>query len=386
MKTDQDHRLLYFSPSWSGGLADYAHEQCQALGRLEVKVTLLTAPGYVVKDSRSYETRRTLRPIWPASLRLYRKLIYIFVVLQNHFHLAKVIRQGHFRYVLAGSFAEYLSPLWVRPLRRLAHDGVVFGAVVHDPVRDYEVGPRWWHRWSVAAAYSYLREVFVHEAIELDTVRPVPELQASIVPHGPYRFPHAKRTPAQVRADLKIPSNAKILLSFGHVRDGKNLDLVIRAVASEPQVYLVIAGKVSSNTQKPIEHYQAIAHEVGVAARCCWLTNYIPANQVGDLFEACDAVLLTYSSSFRSASGVLNAAVSFRRPCIASSGMGNLRSMVLRYGLGVFVEPDKCEAIRNGIRRLLEGIPEPSWAKYACDNTWDKNARIVRNRMWSPSA
>ncbi len=185
---------------------------------------------------------------------------------------------------------------------------------------------------------------------------------------------------------MKISGEAKVLLSFGHVRDGKNLDLAIKALAGEPQVHLVVAGKVSSTSQKPIEHYQAIASEAGVAARCSWLTDFIPTDQVGDLFEACDAVLLTYDSSFRSASGVLNAAAAYRRPCIASCGQGNLRSMVLRYGLGVFVEPDDCAAIRSGIRRWLDGIPEPGWENYARDNSWEMNARIASEQMWGTPA
>ncbi|MGA2258644.1 MAG: glycosyltransferase, partial [Thermoguttaceae bacterium] len=116
--------------------------------------------------------------------------------------------------------------------------------------------------------------------------------------------------------------------------------------------------------------------------RCRWLTDFIPVEQIGDLFAACDATLLTYNSSFRSASGVLNAAVAYGRPCIASSGQGNLRSMVLRYGLGVFVEPDDCAAIQDGIRRWLAGIPEPRWENYARDNSWEMNATVVCERMW----
>ena len=217
-------------------------------------------------------------------------------------------------------------------------------------------------------------------------MRPLSRLRTTVIPHGPYRFPPPQNSCEQVRAGLRIPREAKVLLAFGHVRDGKNLDLAVRALAAEPETYLVVAGKVSSTTQKPVDYYQAIADQVGVASRCRWLTGFVPADQVGELFEACDAVLLTYRSSFHSASGVLNAAVAYRRPCIASAGEGNLRSMVLRYGLGVFVEPDDCAAIRNGIRRWINGIPEPRWEAYTRDNSWETNAGIVRERLWERPA
>ena len=37
-------RLLYYSPASYGGLADYAHEQANAIASLGVEVTLLCTP------------------------------------------------------------------------------------------------------------------------------------------------------------------------------------------------------------------------------------------------------------------------------------------------------------------------------------------------------
>jgi glycosyltransferase involved in cell wall biosynthesis len=387
MKAALPRRLLYFSPSWSGGLADYAHEQSQALGRMGVQVTLLTTPGCENEGLSFYKIRRMLRQPGMGtfgSCALLRKMLYARTIARNHTALAHTIRREGFRHVLMGSYAEYMAPLWAGPLRRLAKRGVVIGAIMHDPVRDYVVGPRWWHRWSVAAGYSFLREAFVHEAIELDTGRRVPRLRTTVIPHGPYHFPPPQRSREQVRATLDLPGSVQVLLAFGHVRDGKNLDLALRALAGVPKVCLVVAGKVSSATQRRIDYYQKLAGELGLAERCRWLVDFIPTDQVGDLFHACDAVLLTYGSSFRSASGVLNAAVAYRRPCIASAGQGNLRSMVQKYNLGVFVEPDDYDAIRCGIQLWLDGIQAPRWIEYERDNSWEKNAEIVCDRLWGP--
>lgn len=56
-----------------------------------------------------------------------------------------IVREG-FRRVLMASYIEYLAPIWAPRLRNLSRSGIVFGAIVHDPVRDYVVGPSWWHR------------------------------------------------------------------------------------------------------------------------------------------------------------------------------------------------------------------------------------------------
>jgi glycosyltransferase involved in cell wall biosynthesis len=378
-------RLLYFSPFGDGGLADYAQAQAEALAKIGVDVVFLTSKRNSLLPGGGCEVRCELGPLqepWGMRFSAIRKVHYARRMLGEFSALARTVAAEGFDKVLMCSYVEYLAPLWAGQLRRIAQRGVVFASVIHDPVRDYLIGPVWWHRWSVACAYSFLSEAFVHEAIELDTVRPMLQLSTTVLPLGPFRFPPPKRSAAQVRDELVIPPTAKVLLAFGHVRDGKNLDLAIKAMASEPHVYLIVAGKVSSSSQKPIEHYQAVAAEAGVAGRCRWLTEFIPSDEVGVLFEASDAVLLTYNAGYRSASGVLNAAVAYRRPCIASSGLGNLRTTVVKYGLGVFVEPDSSAAIEAGIRQWLGGIPEPKWEAYARENSWEINARIVSDRLW----
>ncbi len=112
---------------------------------------------------------------------------------------------------------------------------------------------------------------------------------------------------------------------------------------------------------------------------------------MGDIFAACDVVLVTYSAKFRSASGVLNAAVSARKPVLASSGAGPLKTVVGKYHLGVFVEPDDVEEIVRGAskfvpnsatdepatRHSLHATPPPAWYRYECENSWEENARKV---------
>jgi hypothetical protein len=66
---------------------------------------------------------------------------------------------------------------------------------------------------------------------------------------------------------------------------------------------------------------------------------------------------------------------------VASAGQGNLRTMVNRYQLGVCVEPDDHAALTAGIRRWLEGPPQPMWEEYLLENSWAMNAEIVLQRL-----
>ena len=475
--------------------------------------------------------------------------------------------------VLFACYKEYFAPFWVWPLRRLAKKGVVIGTIAHDPVRDFVVGPLWWHRWSVRLGYSFVRHVFVHDETPVDFGGKRPEgIQVQQIPHGPYEVAEPKigrlemrrrlgftsdlttierqggrekeqpqvgpkgegvgmtesnctdrhgyqktqqgdaqgicagaselgslvseladspasesltrsaSGPAVVRiapvgmgsaggnqlADSKeflegqlqaglqmglqklpppraamgsgtsgdnsssvlireirgqktsgapeVPSPATsysplatpaspdvVFLAFGQIRDGKNLDLFIRAMTQLPEnVKLLVAGKGDSGSSKPPEFYQNLAQELGVADRCRWDIRRIPEEEMGDIFAASDVVLVTYSAKFRSASGVLNAAVSARKPVLASSGSGPLKTVVEKYHLGVFVEPDAPEEVFRGSRQLMDALAPPAtqildtqhstldacfppaWDRYERENSWVENAKKIRNIFAPP--
>jgi glycogen synthase len=233
-------KILYFSPASYGGIADYAHEQANALVDLGVEVTLLCSPQYPTGRGEKYKIVPILKDIQPEQNiknKLFKKIHFAKVILANFTKLANYIEEHKFQYVLLGSYTEYLAPLWSNRLQKLAKNGVIFGAIVHDPVRNFVVGPLWWHRWSIACGYSFIREAFVHENIKLDTVKPIPQLRTSVIPFGIYHFPKADKSREQMLTKLSIPLNAKVMLAFGHIRDNKNIDLVIRAISNFPSSF-----------------------------------------------------------------------------------------------------------------------------------------------------
>jgi glycosyltransferase involved in cell wall biosynthesis len=147
------------------------------------------------------------------------------------------------------------------------------------------------------------------------------------------------------------------------------------------EVYLLIAGLEALAGNRPASYYQSLAQELGVADRCRWKLGFIADDVVGELFEACDLVLLTYSRAFRSASGVLNVAAASRKSCIASSGQGHLQSVISKYSLGVWVEPDSDEAVRKGLAEWLTSPPTPAWTTYEEENGWSRAASLILDRL-----
>jgi glycosyltransferase involved in cell wall biosynthesis len=502
-------KLLYACEADAGGIMEYAIRQSAALVRAGIEVDFLCketfpkerlAEGIRVREfvksrgtrDEGRATKKQPRGVFGKVARVLKMLADLRSEARQVAELAEELaNESSTRNpspanrhnlgtagvcVLFACYKEYFAPFWVQPLKRLAQRGVVIGTIAHDPVRDFVVGPLWWHRWSVRLGYSFVRYVFVHDDTPVDFGGKQPEgIRIHQIPHGPYEVAEPKIGPLEMRrrlgfsatkdanrlemgkiidsknirssggnqlddsvefldgrsqASLPMVSQKRhtlcdakasdasgnhsssvpireirgsyafaldsgssaletsapediVFLAFGQIRDGKNLDLFLRAMTQLPEhVKLLVAGKGDSGSSRPAEYYQKLAEELGVAERCRWDIRRIPEDEVGDIFAACDVVLVTYSAKFRSASGVLNAAISARKPVLASSGSGPLKTVVSKYNLGVFVGPDDLKEILRGAMQLaiccqMHANPPPAWSRYESENSWEENARRV---------
>src|SRR5262249_46039440 len=128
---------------------------------------------------------------------------------------------------------------------------------------------------------------------------------------------------------------------------------------------------------KPFAFYRDLAAEVGVEDRCQFFEGFVADADLGKYFAGADFVLLTYASSFRSQSGVLNIAARARKPVLASASPSSLMESVTRFSLGVAVKPDCVEAVVAGMRRLIGACPSSRWDAYEASASWAANARKV---------
>ncbi len=376
-------KILYYCPVSFGGIADYAHRQCEALGKTGAEITMLCPNDFPFPAAGYHQAKMLGRDAAPKMSRLKNRIRIFRRLLDDAGYLDRFIAKGNFRQVFFASYGEYLAPLWAWRFRRHARRGVKFGAVAHDPVRDYVVGPLWWHRWSIAEGYSFLSEIFVHETIKLDTGRPMKNLRTTEIPHGPYPFPRPNKTRNDFRHELGIPNDAPLFLCFGHIRDNKNLDLILAAMQEVKSAWLLVAGSKASANQKSAADYQALAEKLSVADRCRWQIAFLEPLDVSNCFAAADFVLLTYAKSFRSTSGVLNVAAWFQKPVIASAGESPLLNLVQKYDLGCTVEADSSRAIVHGMTQLIERQSPVKWDDYLRDNSWEENAANVIKAMES---
>jgi glycosyltransferase involved in cell wall biosynthesis len=371
--------ILYQCSAETGGIAEYAVRHVDALADAGASVTLLCRPSLATGRVRNAIVRAVLpsRPERASGLvrRVGRQIMDCRAI-------ARVVEaevcSGQYDSLLIASYSEFFSPFWAGFYLRIAQH-LPIGTIAHDPVRDHVVGPHWWHRWSVRRAYSFVTHVFVHDETPVDFGGPCPaRVTTHVIPHGPYPMNPGRVGRQAVRQRYRFAEGDLVFISFGQIRDGKNLDRFLRVMPRLPDnVKLLVAGASGGSSLRQPEDYQELAGKLGVAGRCVWDIRYIPDDEVCSLFAAADLVLMTYSAKFRSASGVLNTAVSCRKLILASSGEGPIRSVMAEYNLGVIIPPDDDASILNGARQLITTPPVPDWERYERENSWEENAKRV---------
>lgn len=369
-------RILVYMPMSKGGIADYAHYQAEALVTLGHEVMLMAPPhfhqrsGSYICDASIVETRPEFAP----GNRLLRRTRQARSMLGNYAQLGKAIRKLRPDHVLT-HFEEYLAPFWAPRLKKLSGKGTKFHTVLHDPERNYVVGPDWWHKASVRAAFSLYRSVFVHH-------QPGTADRPGLlwIPHGIHSFP-APVKPEAARARYGVAHGNKLMVAFGFIRDNKNIDLVIRAMAANPQVELVVAGAEQGGGQKRVSYYKILAQDCGVADRVHFDTRFLSQQETADLVAAADFGLLTYARSFVSASAAFSVYANYERPSLVSSGSAEMERVTRDYQLGVWVEPDDPAALEIGVKTMICSAPSPDWARYKGDHSWTRNGKLVVEAM-----
>jgi glycosyltransferase involved in cell wall biosynthesis len=377
--------ILVFAPTPLGGLAEYTFHQARALKQLGGNLICLVAGGFLGGRQCPYPIEKCLfSPPSASDTTFIHRCSQGASLIANQLRLAWWVLKLRPKIVLLDSYVEYLSPFWVWPHLLLTRTlGVKYVANLHDPVRSYQIGPTWWHRLSVRLAYSPLHAVLVHSDLPASAKVPT-AVRVIQVPHGPYELRPSSAPRNEIRAKLGALPQHRVFLAFGYVRDGKNLDLAIRALTLVPEAILVIAGSVASANDRPFSFYRNLATDLGVADRVKLREGFVSDIDLADYFEGADFILLTYSSEFHSQSGVLNLAALSQKPVLASSAPSPLLTIVRQFSLGVAIPPDSAQEIANGMRQLIQSPPMPRLEEFLLVSSWEANAHQILSLIRTP--
>lgn len=196
-------------------------------------------------------------------------------------------------------------------------------------------------------------------------------------PHPMYDNFGKQLEKAEAKKALGLDPDFNYLLFFGFIRGYKGLDLTLQSFADsrlrELPLKLIIAGEYYDKKEK----YQALIKQLNIEEHLVQRNDFIPNEEVGKYFSACDLVIQTYKNATQS--GVSQVAYHFNKPMIVTN-VGGLHEFVPHMKVGYVTEKDPKEIAdaiidyyqNNRETAFIEGMQEEK-KKY----TWESFTQAV---------
>jgi glycosyltransferase involved in cell wall biosynthesis len=208
---------------------------------------------------------------------------------------------------------------------------------------------------------SYSDAVIVHNVFGANQFK----LPCAVIPMGVQKVEkHSSPELCKKRWGLKGPTVGM----FGFISAYKGLELLIRAIAQNPDATLIVGGGWHVNTQTPyIVNVKRYANRVA-PGRVLWL-GYLSEEDMPLFFGACD--VMVYAHHMISESMSLNTALAYGKATLTSN-LPPFREKAKKNVVAVFTDADdlagklKALLVEPELRRQLEANAE----KYAKENSW----------------
>jgi len=193
----------------------------------------------------------------------------------------------------------------------------------------------------------------------------IPEARIAVLRNGVDLDLFRPRDRVRVRADLGL--DGPVILSVGHLIPRKGHDLVIAALASLPELCLLIAGSGPEEAA-----LRSLADRLGVSARVRFL-GAVAHEALPEIYSTADALVL--ASSREGWPNVLLEAMACGTPVVATAVDGS-PEVVAAPAAGRVVETRSAEALAEGIRALLAAPPARAETRaYAENFGWEETTR-----------
>lgn len=184
---------------------------------------------------------------------------------------------------------------------------------------------------------------------------------------------------SQKQARKKLGLKGRNILFFGHIRPYKGLEYLLRAmplILEEIDLALVIAGEFWKGRRR----YLKTIKDLGIANHVKLVDGYVPNEEVGKYFNACDLVVMPYVSA--TATGITRLAFAFGKPVVATS-VGDLPEIVAGKKRGVLVPPKRPDMLAKAIidcyRQNKIPIYEANIRKWGRKSDWKSLVKTIDN-------
>jgi glycosyltransferase involved in cell wall biosynthesis len=310
--------------------------------------------------------------------KVVKKLHFLWRSVSSPLRFWRGVRHYEDALIIWNDFDQSSVLLWVPMVKLQRKASQATAVLLHDPDRDAYPPNLAVAQDTMLFMMQTMDLGFYHEVLADRVYYQRSHTQYQSIPHGSYPLP---KPDAALSAELNAyrQQGFKLASITGNIRHEKNYHLAIAALADEPTLMLVVAGR-PANSGVNTAVFKQQARELGVLDRIIWLERYLSPAELAAVLACSDVVLLAYSSTFKSQSGIFANLVQFQSNLVASAGDNALAILVRRFGLGELVEPDNLDSLKAGIHRALDQKDKrEGWFTLAQAYTWQGNIVSIVN-------
>ena len=274
------------------------------------------------------------------------------------------------------------SPVDAFFIRRLRKKGIRLVAGVHDilPFHCRRYDP-----FFLRIIYRLCDRIYVQAGANVrrfGELFPESRRKLSLIPHGHFLDFAAPCDQAEARKRLGIPADKTVFLFFGQIKKVKGLDLLLSAfgdlVRRRDDLFLAVAGNVWKDD---FSRYQEQIASLGLKEDCLKTDiRFIPEEELGLYFSACDLCVLPYRDVYQS--GVLQLVWAYGKPPVVSA-VPAFAELVREGENGWLSEPGSAESLARAMERAAG--QKDRWASMGAAGqeearrtlSWDRIAREV---------
>lgn len=186
------------------------------------------------------------------------------------------------------------------------------------------------------------------------------------------------------RKHLGLPMDKFVFMFFGQIKKVKGVDLLIKAfsdvVKEYPDSYLLIAGKIWHSNQ---EYYEEVIKSNNIPTESIRTDiKFIPDNDIGYYFSACDIVCLPYTELYQS--GVVQLSYAYKKPAIVSD-LPAFLTVVKDDSMGYIFKTGDIGSLSEKMRKAIQNKENISYLSECCYEyikekySWDTIADKISN-------
>jgi glycosyltransferase involved in cell wall biosynthesis len=271
--------------------------------------------------------------------------------IETYRFIVKKAVSGHFNVVHVQWFQ--FSPIDYYFLKKLKKHGIKVVVSVHDILpfneKKYDMP---FHK----KIYGLCNQIIVQAETNIkrfEKLFPKDSGKVTFIPHGHFLDFADKHDMEESRRHLDIPNDKTVLLFFGQIKKVKGVGVLIEAFGKLSQrrddLFLVIAGSVWKDDFGP---YQAVIDKYKMTeGQLKTDIRYIPDNELGYYFSACDIVMMPYLDVYQS--GVIQLVYAYEKPAVATS-IAPFMEIVEDGITGYICKPGDIESLLKSIERAVD--------------------------------